>query len=216
MRGAVAARRRVDYDIPAPPLRVCSHIRGADAGGSVISWGQRWFAARGFEADAENWVLDPFVAPAPPPLRDRVCVNACNDLCWSQFSTRLRPRQLRSCVNVPLRQYQVNFTGLVSIINATVYKKEQFFSRAWQIDKPISPITQYIKQISHNTPFCDRNVRTCAHFCYTMVHGTDVLLDLCNGCMLFRLCHVWHSHQLPYGGVPLIYRVDFDRPVSLK
>ena len=24
-----------------------------------------------------------------------------------------------------------------------------------------------------------------------------------------------HSHQLPYGGVPL-YRVDFERPVSLK
>ena len=24
-----------------------------------------------------------------------------------------------------------------------------------------------------------------------------------------------HSHQLPYGGVPL-YRVDFERPVSLR
>ena len=30
--------------------------------------------------------------PAPPPLRDRACVNTCNDLCWSQFSARLRPR----------------------------------------------------------------------------------------------------------------------------
>ena len=28
--------------------------------------------------------------PAPPPLRDRACVNACNDLCWSQFSARVR------------------------------------------------------------------------------------------------------------------------------
>ena len=62
MRGAVAERRRADFDIPAPLLRVCSHIRGADAGGSAISWGQRWFETRGFEADAEEWVLDPFVA----------------------------------------------------------------------------------------------------------------------------------------------------------
>ena len=31
-------------------------------------------------------------APVPPPLRDRACVNACNDLCWSQFSARPRPR----------------------------------------------------------------------------------------------------------------------------
>ena len=62
MRGAVAERRRADFDIPAPLPRVCSHIRGTDAGGSAISWGQRWFGARGFEADAGNWVLDPFVA----------------------------------------------------------------------------------------------------------------------------------------------------------
>ena len=90
MRGAVAERRRVDLDIPAPPARVCSHMRGADTGGSAISWGQRWFGVCGFEADTENWVLDPFVAEQillPP--RDRVCVNVCNDLCWSQFSARL-------------------------------------------------------------------------------------------------------------------------------
>ena len=62
MRGAVAEWRRADFDIPTLPLRVCSHIRGADAGGSAISWGQKWFGARGFEAHAENWVLDPFVA----------------------------------------------------------------------------------------------------------------------------------------------------------
>ena len=34
-------------------------------------------------------------APAPPPLLDSACVNACNDLCWSQFSACV-------CVNVPL------------------------------------------------------------------------------------------------------------------
>ena len=62
MRRSVAERRRADFDFPAPLPRVCSHIREADAGGSAISWGQRWFGARGFEADAENWVSDPFVA----------------------------------------------------------------------------------------------------------------------------------------------------------
>ena len=62
MRGAVAERRRADFDTPAPPPRVCSHIRGADAGESAISWGQNMVGARGFEADAENWVLDPMVA----------------------------------------------------------------------------------------------------------------------------------------------------------
>ena len=62
MHGAVAEQRQADFDIPAPLPRACSRIRGADAGGFAISWGQRWFGARGLEADAENWVLDPFVA----------------------------------------------------------------------------------------------------------------------------------------------------------
>ena len=62
MRGAVAERRRADFDIAAPLPWVCSHIRETDAGGSAIYWGHRWFGARGFEADAENWALDPFVA----------------------------------------------------------------------------------------------------------------------------------------------------------
>ena len=31
MRRAVAERRRVDFEIPAPLPRVCSHLRGADA-----------------------------------------------------------------------------------------------------------------------------------------------------------------------------------------
>ena len=61
MRGAVAVRRLADFEIPALLPQVCSHIRGADMGGSAISCGWRWFGARGFEADAENWVLDPFV-----------------------------------------------------------------------------------------------------------------------------------------------------------
>ena len=63
-------------------------MRGADTGGSAISWGQSWFGACSFKADTENWVLDPFfVERILLLLRDCECVNACNDLYWSQFSS---------------------------------------------------------------------------------------------------------------------------------
>ena len=70
MRWAVAEQIRADFYIPAPLPRVCSHIRRADAGESAISWRHWWFGAHGFEADAENWVLDPFLVERillPPP-----------------------------------------------------------------------------------------------------------------------------------------------------
>ena len=37
-------------------------------------------------------------------------------------------------------------------------------------NRPISQIQQYIRQLFHNAPFCNRNVDTCAHHCYKMVH----------------------------------------------
>ena len=100
MRGAVAERRRTDFEIPAPLPRVCSHIRGADAGGSAISWGQWWFGARGFEADAANWVLDPFLAERfLLPLRHRSAtahvwthVMICVEANFPPASARARPR----------------------------------------------------------------------------------------------------------------------------
>ena len=99
MRGAVAERRRADFDIPAALPRVCSHICGADAGGSAISWGQWWFGARGFEADAANWVLDPFLAERilfPLRLRSatahvRTHVMICVEANFPPASARGRP-----------------------------------------------------------------------------------------------------------------------------
>ena len=47
------------------------------------------------------------------------------------------------------------------------------FTDTWAImiyNRPISQIPQYIRQISHNASFCNRNVHMCAHFCYKMVH----------------------------------------------
>ena len=37
-------------------------------------------------------------------------------------------------------------------------------------NRPISQIPQCTSPISHNASFCNRNVHTCAHFCYKMVH----------------------------------------------
>ena len=52
-------------------------------------WGARFRSGRGkLGVGPISWGAD--FAPAPPPLRDRACVNACDDLCWSQFSARLR------------------------------------------------------------------------------------------------------------------------------
>ena len=39
-----------------------------------------------------------------------------------------------------------------------------------QATRPISQIPQCTCPISHNAPFCNRYVHTCAHFCYKMVH----------------------------------------------
>ena len=105
MRGAVAERTRAIFLHSALLPRVCLHIRGADMVDlpffmTKMVWGARFRSGRG------NWVLDTFVcgvdfAPTPPPLRDHICVNASNDLCWSQFSIRLCLRPLRACANAP-------------------------------------------------------------------------------------------------------------------
>ena len=43
------------------------------------------------------------------------------------------------------------------------------------VNRPISQIPECIRQISHNATFCNRNVHTCAHFCYKMLY-----------------CGIWH------------------------
>ena len=61
-----------------------------------------FLGTRGFEAGAEILGVGPICcgadfAPAPPPLCDRVCLNACNDLCWSQFSAASAPSAPGMC-----------------------------------------------------------------------------------------------------------------------
>ena len=42
--------------------------------------------------------------------------------------------------------------------------------RVMPANRSISQISQCIRQISHNTSFCNRNVHICAHFCYKILH----------------------------------------------
>ena len=112
MRGAVAERRWADFDIPAPLPRVCSHIHGADAGRSAISWGQWWFGARGFEAEAANWVLDPFfVGPILLPLR----LRSATAYVWTHVmicvEANFPPASARACVSVP---WVINFAKSIN------------------------------------------------------------------------------------------------------
>ena len=83
--------------------------RGADAGGAAISWGQWWFRACGFEADAANWVLDPFLAERillPLRLRSATAhvwthVMICVEAKLPPASARVRPRMCERTLRVP-------------------------------------------------------------------------------------------------------------------
>ena len=65
--------------------RICHFL------GTMMVWGARFRSGRG-KLGVGPISCGAVFAPAPPPLRDRACVNACNDLCWCQFSARVRPR----------------------------------------------------------------------------------------------------------------------------
>ena len=77
--------------------------------GAAISWGQWWFGARGFEADAANWVLDPFLAERILlPLRllsatahvwthVMICVEANFPSASARVRTRMCERTFRTC-----------------------------------------------------------------------------------------------------------------------
>ena len=58
--------------------------------------------------------------------------------------------------------------SLVGANPSTPTHQRQISMNPVEID--ISQIPQRIIQLSHNAPFCNRNVHTCAHFCYKMMH----------------------------------------------
>ena len=113
---------------------------------------------------------------------------------WEQISVKMESEfyhfHCRKCIwNCPLPNWQpfcpgkdelnaVNDTKLlmsqdvlevkVKVFNASSDDTQSHF--ACPHNRPISQIPQCIWQISHNAPFWNRNVHTCAHFCYKMVH----------------------------------------------
>ena len=66
--------------------RICHFLR------TMMVWSARFRSGRG-KLGVGPISCGTVFAAAPPPLRDCACVNACNDLCWSQFSARPRPRR---------------------------------------------------------------------------------------------------------------------------
>ena len=58
--------------------------------------------------------------------------------------------------------------------------------RAMSCNWPISQIPGYIEQISHNAPFCNKNVHKCVHFCYKMMHR-----GLWDWCILGFMQQMW-------------------------
>ena len=58
-------------------------------------------------------------------------------------------------------------------------------------NRPISQIPQCIRLISHNAPFCNRNVHTCAHCCNRIVH-----CGIWNWCIVGSVREVyWHIYS---------------------
>ena len=98
IRGADAERTRSGRGADAERTRSGC---GEDAVGSAISWGQWWFGARGFEADAANWEAD-FAERILLPLRLRSATAHVWTHVMICVEANFPPASARACENVPL------------------------------------------------------------------------------------------------------------------
>ena len=94
----------------------------------------------------------------------------------------------------------------ITLFNETIWFSSHPICLGWVesfriewTNRPISQIPECICTISHNATFCNRNVHTCTHYCYKMLH-----------CGIFVWCIVgfvrwvysavrsshWNSHRL--------------------
>ena len=73
---------------------------------------------------------------------------------------------IRKC-NANLHHWR---TWTPRVLSLSEISQPSLGTRTWIINRPISQIPECICAISHNATFCNRNVHTCAHFCYKMVH----------------------------------------------
>ena len=79
--------------------RICHFLR------TMMVWSVRFWSGRG-KLGGGPISCGAVFAPAPPLIRDRACVNTCNDLCWSQFSTRPHPRMCERTFSCGLFYYR--------------------------------------------------------------------------------------------------------------
>ena len=74
----------------------------------------------------EKWVLDPFVfgtyfATVLSPLHAPACVNACNDLCWRQFSARVHSVHVWTYLDWTIIIFSHNYQFDDQIFNFLIY-----------------------------------------------------------------------------------------------
>ena len=94
MREAVAGQRRTDLIVPAPLSRAYG-LRNILSRNAMSVRAEVWLEAWFWSGCGKLGVGPIFCradfAPILSPLRNHICVNTCNDLCWSQFSTHSYP-----------------------------------------------------------------------------------------------------------------------------
>ena len=73
------------------------------------------------------------------------------------------------------------------------------------LNRPIAQISQCTSPMSHNAPFCSRNVRMCARFCYRMVHcGIFVWCIVGFVRWVYCMCPTFTWRTIPQEAGPLI------------
>ena len=108
-----------------------------------------------------------YAYPLPPP----VFYGFFKEILVDQFSHSItfNPIQLPVANAIkPTLVTKWEYKLSTEMIQNHVQPKHQFSSHRIR-NTSISRIPQYIGQLPHNAPFCNRNVHTCAHNCYKMV-----------------------------------------------
>ena len=123
------------------------------------------------------------------PLLVRYLNNQWNLICNYFLFCFIVPELYPHCKSVMLIR-----VAILKSISISAHVDRCLSDKLWylQHNRPDTQIPQCTYAISHNALFCNRNVHTCAHFCYKMVHcgifvwcimGYVICLALSQQCM---------------------------------
>ena len=106
---------------------------------------------------------------------DMACAKFCNNICYKALCSKNNfPLNLNDNGKIVCEMgawlLTILYIPFVAKIKLQTHKRHISTLYSWYCNMPISQIPQCTRQIFHNGPFCNRNVHTCAHFCYKMVH----------------------------------------------